>query len=62
MDKMNNTICSSATEYLTVIAATGESDVNAIYVDEEVQLSQKMLGELYDDNVRTVSFKENIYG
>ncbi len=36
MDKMNNTICSSATEYLTVIAATGESDVNAIYVDEEV--------------------------
>jgi len=54
MDKTNNIIRSSAAEHLTFITATGESDVNTIYADEEVWLSQKMLGELYDVNVRNV--------
>ena len=35
---------SSAAEYLTFITATGESDVNAIYFDENVWLSQKNNG------------------
>ncbi len=35
---------SSAAEYLTFITATGESDVNAIYFDESVWLTQKMMG------------------
>lgn len=35
---------SSAAEYLTFIIATGESDVNAIYFDENVWLSQKTMG------------------
>lgn len=41
-------IRSSAAEYLTFIAAIGESDVNAIYCDEDVWLTQKMIGLLFD--------------
>jgi len=55
MDKTNNMIRSSAAEYLTFITATRESDVNAIYADEDVWLSQKMMDVLYDVNVRTVN-------
>lgn len=55
MDKKKNSIRSSAAEYLTFITATGESDVNAIYADEDVWLSQKMMGVLYNVNVRTVN-------
>ena len=32
---------SSASEYLTYITATGESDVNAIYFDENVWFTKK---------------------
>ncbi|WP_294185875.1 virulence RhuM family protein [uncultured Sphingobacterium sp.] len=46
---------SSAAEYLTFIAATGESDVNVVYVDENIWLSQKMMGTLYQVDVRTIS-------
>jgi len=35
---------SSAAEYLTFLTATGQSDVNAVYADENVWLSQKMMG------------------
>lgn len=48
-------IRSSTAEYLTFIAATGEGGVEAIYVDENIWLSQKMMGTLYNVNVRTVS-------
>lgn len=48
-------IRSSAAEYLTFIAASGESGIEAIYADENVWLSQKMMGVLYDVNVRTIS-------
>ena len=34
---------SSAAEYLTFITATGEGDVNAIYSDENVWLTQKII-------------------
>lgn len=37
-------IRSSAAEYFTFITATGEGDVNAIYSDENVWLTQKMMG------------------
>ena len=37
-------IRSSAAEYLTFITATGEGDVNAIYSDENVWLTQEMMG------------------
>lgn len=49
------TIRSSAVEYLTFITASGESDVNAIYADENVWLTQKMMGMLYGVDVRTVN-------
>ena len=49
------TIRSSAVEYLTFVASSGEGGVDAIYADENVWLSQKMMGVLYDVNVRTVN-------
>ena len=49
------TIRSSAAEYLTFVAASGQGGVEAVYADEDVWLSQKMMGELYGVNVRTVS-------
>ena len=36
---------SSAAEYLTFITATGKSDVNAVYFDENVWLTQKNDGD-----------------
>ncbi|SDK72812.1 Virulence protein RhuM family protein [Methylophilus rhizosphaerae] len=49
-------ICSSAAEYLTFIAASGEGDVEAIYADENVWLSQKMMGLLYDVETYTINY------
>ncbi|MBP8885826.1 MAG: virulence RhuM family protein [Flavobacterium sp.] len=46
---------SSAAEYLTFIAATGDGGVDVIYADENIWLSQKMMGILYDVNTRTVN-------
>lgn len=46
---------SSTAEYLTFIAATGEGGVEAVYADENIWLSQKMMGTLYNVNVRTVN-------
>lgn len=48
-------IRSSAAEYLTFVAAGGEAGIEAVYADEDVWLSQKMMGVLYDVNVRTVN-------
>lgn len=50
-----NIIRSSSVEYLTFIAATGDGGVNAIYQEENIWLSQKMMGELYNVNVRTIN-------
>ncbi len=46
---------SSAAEYLTFVAASGQGGVEAVYADENVWLTQKMMGALYDVNVRTVN-------
>ena len=49
-------IRSSAAEYLTFIAASGEGGVEAIYADEDVWLSQKMMGELYQVETQTINY------
>ena len=46
---------SSAAEYLTFIAASGQGGVEAVYAEENVWITQKMMGLLYDVNVRTVN-------
>lgn len=46
---------SSAAEYLTLVAASGQGGVEAVYADENIWLTQKMMGVLYDVNVRTVN-------
>lgn len=48
-------IRSSAAEYLTFVAASGQGGVEAVYADETIWLSQKMMGVLYAVNVRTVN-------
>jgi len=53
--KYELSIRSSAAEYLTFIAASEEGGVEAVYADEDVWLSQKMMGTLYGVNVRTVN-------
>ena len=47
---------SSAAEYLTFVAASGKGGVEAVYADENVWLSQKMMAQLYDVDVRTISY------
>lgn len=51
----HNITRSSAAEYLTFVAAAGKGGVEAIYSDENVWLTQKMMAQLYDVNVRTVN-------
>ena len=51
----NNKIRSSSVEYLTFIATTGDGGINAIYENENIWLSQKMMAELYQVNVRTIN-------
>jgi len=55
MKNKKDIIRSSSAEYLTFIAATGEGGVEAIYADETIWLSQKMMGALYNVNVRTIN-------
>ena len=47
---------SSAAEYLTFVAASGAGGVEAVYADENVWLTQKMMGLLYAVDVRTISY------
>lgn len=47
---------SSAAEYLTFVAASGAGGVEAIYAEENVWLSQKMMAQLYDVEVPTVNY------
>lgn len=55
-ERKDISIRSSAAEYLTFITTTGESDVNAVYADENVWLTQKMLGVLYDVETHTINY------
>jgi len=47
---------SSAAEYLTFVAASGQGGVEAVYADENVWLSQKMMGLLYDVETHTINY------
>jgi len=55
LNKKTPSIRSSAAEYLTFVAASGEGGIEVVYADEDIWLSQKMMGILYDVNVRTVN-------
>jgi hypothetical protein len=55
-EKNSDSIRSSSVEYLTFIAATGDGGVNAIYQDENIWLSQKMMGELYHVETHTINY------
>lgn len=47
---------SSAAEYLTFVAANREGGVQAVYADENVWLTQKMMALLYDVETPTISY------
>ena len=47
---------SSAAEYLTFVAASGQGGVEAVYADENVWLSQKMMGVIYAVETHTVNY------
>ena len=57
-NKNEITIHSSAAEYLTFIAATGDdkSSIEMRYEDENIWLTQKMMASLYDVKVNTIDF------
>ena len=52
----NSLVRSSSAEYLTFIATTGEGGVEAVYADENIWLSQKMMGTLYNVETHTVNY------
>lgn len=54
--KQASLVRSSAAEYLTFLTATGRGDVNAVYADENVWLTQKMMAVLYDVEPHTVNY------
>ena len=47
---------SSAAEYLTFVAASGTGGVEAVYADENIWLTQKMMGVLYDVETHTINY------
>jgi hypothetical protein len=49
-------IRSSAAEYLTFVAASGKGGVEAVYADETIWLTQKMMGLLYDVETHTINY------
>lgn len=55
-ENKNQIVRSSAAEYLTFLTAIGESDINAIYADENVWITQKMMGVLYNVGTNTINY------
>ena len=49
-------VCSSAAEYLTFVAASGKGGVEAVFADENVWLTQKMMGLLYDVEAHIINY------
>jgi len=56
--KTEITIRSSAAEYLTFVASTGDSaeSIEMRYEDENIWLTQKMMAELYRVDIRTINY------
>jgi hypothetical protein len=52
------TIRSSAAEYLTFVAATGDSEhsIEVRYEDENIWITQKMMATLYDVEPHTITY------
>jgi len=58
--KEKSIVRSSAAEYLTFVAASGKGGVEAVYVeavyaDENIWLTKKMMGVLYDVETHTLT-------
>jgi hypothetical protein len=47
---------SSTAEYLTFVAASGQGGVEAVYADESIWATQKMMGTLYDVETHTINY------
>ena len=47
---------SSAAEYLSFVAASGQTGVETVYADENVWLTQKMMGLLYGVETHTINY------
>ena len=58
MKKKEVTIRSSAAEYLTFIATTGDDkeSIEVRYEDENIWLTQKMLSALYKVKINTIHY------
>ena len=54
--KLVPSIRSSAAEYLTFVAANGEGGVEVVYADEDVWITQKMMGTLYQVETHTINY------
>ena len=54
--KPKDLLRASVAEYLTFVTATGESNIQSLYADENVWLSQKMMGLLYGVESNTITY------
>ena len=54
--KPKDMLRASVAEYLTFVTATGESNIQSRYADENVWLSQKMMGLLYGVEIPTINY------
>ena len=56
-EKQNTSIVrSSAAEYLTFVAASGQGGVEAVFADDSVWMTQKMMAQLYDVQTHTINY------
>ena len=54
--KPKDLLRASVAEYLTFVTATGESNIQSLYANENVWLSQKMMGLLYGVESNTITY------
>ena len=54
--KSKDMLRASVAEYLTFVTATGESNIQSLYAEENVWLSQKMMALLYGVEVPTINY------
>ena len=54
--KPKDMLRASIAEYLTFVTATGERNIQSLYADENVWLSQKMMGLLYGVEIPTINY------
>ena len=54
--KPKDMLRASVAEYLTFVTATGESNIQSLYANENVWLSQKMMGLLYGVEIPTINY------